>query len=213
MNYAKQEEAMQPTEPVVLREIASMFIPTVQLTLFEPQVGKAGKLLMARKNSGPNDGQQQRQVWDIQRNVAVKGTLKDSGHGLLSVFHLLRGTPEEAAERVKDLFSKVLAFCKDIVQEQLKSKGKKARDVRADPLILREHVTVYVHLVQGLVGKLYPQTEDGWHPYMWAATMVIAETANQVLGFAGGVTPVVTAFHEQIKNLRFDPEALTSKIS
>jgi hypothetical protein len=39
---------------------------------------------------------------------------------------------------------------------------------------------------------------------MWAA---IAETANQVLGFAGGVTPVVTAFHEQIKNLRFDPEA------
>jgi hypothetical protein len=48
---------------------------------------------------------------------------------------------------------------------------------------------------------------------MWAATMVIAETANQVLGFAAGVTPVVTTCHEQIKNLRFDSEALTSKIS
>jgi len=59
MNYAKQEEAMQPTEPIVLREIASMFIPTVQVSLFEPQVGQAGKLLMARKNSGPSDGQQQ----------------------------------------------------------------------------------------------------------------------------------------------------------
>ena len=42
-------------------------------------------------------------------------------------------TPEEAAERMKDLFSKVLAFCKDIVQEQLKTKGKKAREVRQTP--------------------------------------------------------------------------------
>ena len=195
-------------------------IPKVQLTPFKPQIGKSGEPLTEPMASVAHDDATQkflRQNWDHQRQFSTNGALRDTELAMLSPPLLLRGTPAEAEKRIDGLRDRLKTYCVEL-KEVMKAKPAKAKGARppinaaVDPLWLKEHIDVYVTLMERLVGTLFPQDSDGWRPYIWAAVAIIAEVANQALLYAQGHLTVVTEYRAQLSLFRYDPQALVNKV-
>ena len=221
--FRKAADGLTPATTAVVdmhRADVPEAIPLVQLIPFKPQIGKDGEPLTQPVASVAHDDATQkflRQNWDLQRQFSTNGALRDAELAMLSPPLLLRGTPADAKKRIEGLRDRLKTYCVEL-KEVMKAKPVKAKATRppvnaaVDPLWLKEHIDVYVTMMERLVGTLFPQDCDGWRPYIWAAVAIIAEVANQALLYAQGHLTVVAEYRAQLSLFRYDPQALVNKV-